>query len=215
MPSVYEKCCTVVEDTIKGCAWILPCWWQTFGAVSHFAVYLPSKRSWNVWKKKILKSQNFWRLRKPLRDKWVPSSYSSSYSRNPFGGRQCNNPAGRTKMRNSGKSEARGRVVELGNWTNSVNFNLEPDPGCTNGYIQNSTGSICFGLGWCKCTLKEGRLRLDTSSSLRGWWGTGTDHTKKFWMPQYWKCLRTGWMELWANWSSGTCPWQWQGMMIS
>lgn len=28
--------------------------------------------------------------------------------------------------------------------------------------------------------LREGRLRLDTSSSQRGWWSAGTDGTKKF-----------------------------------
>lgn len=45
------------------------------------------------------------------------------------------------------KSEARGRVVEVGNWTKGVNFHLEPDPGCTNGCIEKSTGNICLGLG--------------------------------------------------------------------
>lgn len=95
MPSAYEK----------GCAWILPCWWQTVVSVSHFAVS-------SSYLKKILK-QNFSRLRNSLRDKWVPSSYSLSYSRNPFGGRQCNNPSGRTTWGIQEKSEAKGRVVKV------------------------------------------------------------------------------------------------------
>lgn len=146
MPSAYEKCCAVVKDTIKVCAWILPCWWQTVVTVSFCCTLLIPQKN--------LETEFF----ECLRDKWVPSSYSLSYSRNPFGGRQCNNPSGRTTWGIQEKSETRGRVVEVGNWTKGVNLHLEPDPGC----IENSTGNNLFVLGMMYWSvLKEGRWSLD------------------------------------------------------
>lgn len=41
---------------------------------------------------------------------------------------------------------------------------------------------------------------------LLGWWGTGLSCPEKLYMPHPWKCLRPGWLGLWAAWSSGGCP---------
>ena len=48
-------------------------------------------------------------------------------------------------------------------------------------------------------------------SLLLGWWGTGTGCPEKLWLPPPWQCSRPGWMELWATWSGGRCPFSWQG----
>jgi len=44
-----------------------------------------------------------------------------------------------------------------------------------------------------------------------GWWDTGPCYPEKWWMPHPWKCSNSGWMELWAIWSSGRCLYPQQG----
>jgi len=39
-----------------------------------------------------------------------------------------------------------------------------------------------------------------------GWWNTGTGCPERWWMPHPWKHSSSGWMGLWATWSSGGCP---------
>jgi len=61
--------------------------------------------------------------------------------------------------------------------------------------------------------LKECRLKLDvrkkffTMRVVRPWnmW------PEKLWMPHHWKCSGSGWMGLWAIWSSWRCSCSFQG----
>ena len=46
------------------------------------------------------------------------------------------------------------------------------------------------------------------------WWGTGTGCPQKWWMPHPRRHSRSGWMGLWALWSSFWCPRSSQGSWI-
>ena len=72
---------------------------------------------------------------------------------------------------------------------------------------------LCLGLVSLLSTQQTSMLstRCTFISSPWRWWNTGTGCPGKLWLPPPWKCSRPGWMELWATWSSGRCPYSWQG----
>jgi len=76
-----------------------------------------------------------------------------------------------------------------------------------------SQGCVVIGQGGMVLNYKRADLDqiLGRNYSPWGWWGTGTGCPEKLWMSPPWKCSTPGWMELWATWSSGRCPWSWQG----
>ena len=52
--------------------------------------------------------------------------------------------------------------------------------------------------------LKDERFRLVVQNSLlREWWGTETDCWEKLWMPNPWRCSKSGWMGPCAAWTGG------------